>query len=201
MSNAPCSSRGTCLQINGIGVCHCDILYAGPACERDACPGERENEENDQKNNKKNNEKKTKSLPTCGGHGVCEVSISKLHSVAKALPLPGAVVPNSPGKCTCDNMWLGAACTQMECPNLCSNNGMCVVGECVCHSGFIGTDCSIMECKHGCGEHGICSLKNHTLSNGEVVRDGKYFKRRQRASRNGSTVVIVMVIFISRFLF
>ena len=66
----------------------------------------------------------------------------------------GAVVPNSPGKCTCDDMWIGAACTQMECPNLCSNNGMCVVGECVCHSGFIGTNCSIMECKHGCGVHG-----------------------------------------------
>ena len=31
---APCSGRGTCLQQNGIGVCDCDVLFSGIACER-----------------------------------------------------------------------------------------------------------------------------------------------------------------------
>ena len=38
--NTPCSGRGVCVQSkDGVGVCNCDLLFSGDACERDACPG------------------------------------------------------------------------------------------------------------------------------------------------------------------
>jgi len=43
------------------------------------------------------------------------------------------------------------------------------------------------SCVLRCSMQGACRVKNV---------DGKYSKRRERASRNGSTVVIVIVIFI-----
>ena len=61
---SPCSARGICTQVNGVGVCDCDVVYAGLGCERDACPGEREVKENE-------------ILPLCGGHGVCIESSPK----------------------------------------------------------------------------------------------------------------------------
>ena len=93
------------------------------------------------------------------------------------LVLPSGFESHLPGTCSCDEGWIGGACFQMECPDLCHHNGVCVVGECVCHSGYIGTSCETMECPHGCSGHGTCMARNYTLpatgsTDSVVVRDG-----------------------------
>jgi hypothetical protein len=163
----------------------CDIEYSGLACERVACPGEREVTAGE-------------TLPICGGHGMCVASRAKQTKTANddddedemdvLLGLKGNTThatvhtsdsvdvspfPHRPGTCACDKGWIGGACSKMECPALCHGHGDCVVGECDCHQGYIGTTCDVLECPRGCSGHGNCVPRNYTdpVSN-TTVSDG-----------------------------
>ena len=70
------------------------------------------------------------NLPTCNGHGICVQSLQKNEYeryMATTSILPGVDTTTKPGRCSCEDGWIGAACSKMECPELCHGNGRCVV--------------------------------------------------------------------------
>lgn len=103
---AECSGKGKCNRATG--VCDCQTLFEGSACERMACPG------------------KTAGGAACSGHGQC-LSMSSLAALAKdngeSTPYTYGADPSNAatwdgGKvfgCGCDPGWGGYDCSQAQC--------------------------------------------------------------------------------------
>ena len=55
------------------------------------------------------------------------------------------IVPGEPkyGTVSCPNNYKDFCAFTPECPNYCSQKGVCIVGVCSCHHGFTGKDCSV----------------------------------------------------------
>lgn len=52
-----------------------------------------------------------------------------------------------------------------DCPNNCSNHGLCFDHSCACENAWGGHDCSRILCPEGCGGHGHCKKGEHCLCN------------------------------------
>jgi hypothetical protein len=48
------------------------------------------------------------------------------------------------GECVCNDGWTGPDCNTIQCPNSCSNHGVCLnaTNTCLCDEGFFSNDCS-----------------------------------------------------------
>jgi hypothetical protein len=103
---AECSGKGRCNRLSG--VCECQPLFEGAACERMACPG------------------RTAAGAACSGHGAC-LSMAQLAATAS---VNGEVAPVSYGAdpalvatwdahmvrgCHCDAGWGGFDCASATC--------------------------------------------------------------------------------------
>jgi len=106
-SPAECSNKGICNRISGM--CECQPLFEGEACERMTCPG------------------KLPELGVCNGHGRC----LKMEELAEYSQLNGDAVDASYGMtpnlaatwdydkvfgCLCDSGWQGYDCALKVCP-------------------------------------------------------------------------------------
>jgi hypothetical protein len=49
-------------------------------------------------------------------------------------------------ECICQKNWYGKDCSSQNCPNDCSNAGICIKGKCLCVKGRTGADCSNAVC-------------------------------------------------------
>ncbi|XP_051492687.1 tenascin isoform X1 [Apus apus] len=75
------------------------------------------------------------TTPYCSGHGNYSIEICG---------------------CICEPGWKGPNCSEPECPNHCSNQGLCVQGKCICNEGFTGEACSHLTCPADCNDQGKC---------------------------------------------
>jgi len=46
---------------------------------------------------------------------------------------------------------------ESNCPNDCSNHGVCDYGNCTCDEGWLTEDCSVKRCDYDCNNHGTCA--------------------------------------------
>lgn len=104
---AECSNKGSCDRKTGL--CVCQSLFEGSACERMTCPG------------------KTSPLGVCSGHGRC-LAMTSLAEFARdngdPTPHTYGANPNNPATwdahmvagCMCDEGYTGYECSQRTCP-------------------------------------------------------------------------------------
>ncbi|KFU87163.1 Tenascin-R, partial [Chaetura pelagica] len=90
------------------------------------------------------------TTPYCSGHGNYSIEICG---------------------CVCEPGWKGPNCSEPECPNHCSNHGLCVQGKCICNEGFTGEDCGELGCPNDCHNRGRCVEGRCECDNGFTGED------------------------------
>eukprot|EP00457_Paulinella_chromatophora_P003781 gb/GEZN01003789.1/.p1 GENE.gb/GEZN01003789.1/~~gb/GEZN01003789.1/.p1 ORF type:complete len:595 (+),score=49.24 gb/GEZN01003789.1/:32-1816(+) len=138
--------RGVC--DTDTGKCRCFPGWAGTWCQRAGCQAD------------------------CSGHGSCHLGVP---SFLRQLEPPALF---GPAFCICHTGYLGEYCqekeesvsmpdevdaelttTEADCPNACSQIGLCRAGRCLCPGNWTGLDCSVPVCYLQCSGQGVCQAE------------------------------------------
>ncbi|XP_005095656.1 N-acetylglucosamine-1-phosphodiester alpha-N-acetylglucosaminidase isoform X2 [Aplysia californica] len=158
-SPSDCSGHGECV----LGLCRCDGLWTGDACDQLLCPAD------------------------CSGHGTCTpdgcVCLPGWQGGNCSIPCTeGTYGLNCSLPCICEN---GASCDKSNGTCHCPPGFSGKYCQSACPFGFYGVGCSqVCRCNSSCYCHHVSGLCNVSLPDGDYLKAGKCLANQRMRELN-----------------